>query len=65
MVEQIKVEGMSCQHCVMAVKKELNKLEATDYKVEIGLVEIDPEKNKLTKEQIKQAIEKAGYRVVE
>ncbi|MEJ5261210.1 MAG: cation transporter [Ignavibacterium sp.] len=65
MIEQIKVEGMSCQHCVMAVKKELNKLEATDYKVEIGLVEIDPEKNKLTKEQIKQAIEKAGYRVVE
>lgn len=65
MVEQIKVEGMSCQHCVMAVKKELNKLEANDYKVEIGLVEIDPEKNKLTKEQIKQAIEKAGYKVVE
>lgn len=65
MVEQIKVEGMSCQHCVMAIKKELNKLEANDYKVEIGLVEIDPEKNKLTKEQIKQAIEKAGYRVVE
>lgn len=65
MVEQIKVEGMSCQHCVMAVKKELNKLEANDYKVEIGLVEIDPKKNNLTKEQIKQAIEKAGYKVVE
>lgn len=65
MIEQFKVEGMSCQHCVMAVKKELNKLEAKDYKVEIGLVEIDLEKNHLTNEQIKRAIENAGYKVVE
>ncbi|MGQ9848067.1 MAG: heavy-metal-associated domain-containing protein [Bacteroidales bacterium] len=65
MIEQLKVEGMSCQHCVMAIKKELNRLEAKDYKVEIGLVEIDPEKNHLTNEQIKQAIENAGYKVVE
>jgi copper chaperone CopZ len=49
----------------MAVKKELNKLEAKDYKVEIGLVEVDLQKNNLTREQIKQAIEKAGYIVVE
>lgn len=65
MIEQFKVEGMSCQHCVMAVKKELNKLEAKDFKVEIGLVEIDLEKNHLTKEQIKRAIENAGYKLVE
>ncbi|WP_337864472.1 cation transporter [Ignavibacterium sp.] len=65
MIEKIKVEGMSCQHCVMAVKKELNKLKANDYKVEIGLVEIDSVKNNLTKEQIKKAIEKAGYKVIE
>jgi hypothetical protein len=49
----------------MAIQKELNKLDAKDFKVEIGLVEIDPEKNNLSKEQIKQAIEKAGYIVVE
>ncbi|MCX8104641.1 MAG: cation transporter [Ignavibacterium album] len=65
MTIQIKVEGMSCHHCVMAVQKELNKINAKDFKVEIGLVEIDPEKNNLTKEQIKHAIEKAGYIVVE
>lgn len=63
MIIQFKVEGMSCHHCVMAVQKELNKLNAKDYKVEIGLVEIDPEKNNLTKEQIKKAIESAGYLV--
>lgn len=65
MIEKFNVEGMSCQHCVMAIKKELNRLEAKDYKVEIGLVEIDLEKNHLTKEQIKRAIENAGYKLVE
>ncbi|MFN3872018.1 MAG: heavy-metal-associated domain-containing protein [Ignavibacterium sp.] len=65
MTIQIKVEGMSCQHCVMAIQKELSKLNAKDFKVEIGLVEIDPEKNNLSEEQIKQAIEKAGYIVIE
>lgn len=65
MIEKFNVEGMSCQHCVIAIKKELNRLEAKDYKVEIGLVEIDLEKNHLTKEKIKRAIENAGYKVVE
>lgn len=65
MIEKFNVEGMSCQHCVMAIKKELNRLEVKDYKVEIGLVEIDLEKNHLTKEQIKRAIENAGYKLVE
>lgn len=62
---QFKVEGMTCQHCIMAVQKELNKLNAKDYVVKIGFVEIDTDKNNLSKEQIKQAIEKAGYTVVE
>ncbi len=59
MTIQFKVKGMSCQHCVMAVQKELNKLNAKDFKVEIGLVEIDPEKtiyrrNKLNRQSKKQ-----------
>lgn len=65
MIQQFKVEGMSCDHCIMAIKKELNRLDAKDYKVQIGLVEIDLEKNHLAKEQIKRAIENAGYKLVE
>ncbi len=65
MTIQIKVEGMSCHHCVLAVQKELNKINAKDSRIEIGLVEIDPEKNNLTYKQIKEAIEKAGYIVIE
>ncbi len=65
MTIQIKVEGMSCHHCVLAVQKELNKINAKDFRIEIGLVEIDPEKNNLTYKQIKEAIENAGYIVIE
>lgn len=65
MKKQFVVEGMSCQHCVMAVMKELNKIDAKDFKVEIGLVEIDLSTNKVDEIEIKNAIEKAGYSVVE
>ncbi|GMU95691.1 MULTISPECIES: cation transporter [Ignavibacterium] len=65
MTSQIKVEGMSCHHCVMAIQKELNKLNAKDFKVEIGLVEINLETNNLQLEKIKEAIERAGYKVIE
>jgi len=52
--KELKIEGMSCGHCVMAVKKELNKL--TD--VIINDVQIGSEKT------IMESIEAAGYKVV-
>lgn len=60
-----KVDGMSCGHCVMAVKKELNKANISDYRVEIGKVVVNTEKDQKTSEQVIKAIEDAGYRVVE
>lgn len=59
-----KVEGMSCDHCVMAIKKELNKVNVSDYKVEIGTVVVDTDKNNLSSEVIVKAIEAAGYKVI-
>lgn len=64
MEQTFKVEGMSCGHCVMAVKKELNKANITEFKVEIGTVLIDAEKNNTTSEKVIKAIEDAGYKVV-
>lgn len=60
-----KVDGMSCGHCVMAVKKELSKANISDYRVEIGKVVVNTEKDQKTSEQVIKAIEDAGYRVVE
>lgn len=58
------IEGMSCGHCVMAVKKELSKANISDYKLEIGKIVIDLEKNSRTIEELTKAIEEAGYKVI-
>lgn len=63
MENTFKVEGMSCGHCVMAVKKELNKLNLKQYNVEIGKVVIDTDNN-ITSEKVISAIESAGYKVI-
>lgn len=61
----LKVEGMSCNHCVMAVKRALTGLDG------VGTVEVDLESGKVTvvgetlvDEAIKEAIDDAGYEVV-
>jgi copper chaperone len=58
------VEGMSCGHCVMAVKKELNKFNITDAEVEIGKITLDIEKNNTNSEKVIKAVENAGYKVI-
>lgn len=64
-MEQVfKVEGMSCNHCVMAVKKELNKAGIINNIVEIGKVIVTSDDASTTADQIIKAIESAGYRVV-
>ncbi|MCZ7603577.1 MAG: cation transporter [Melioribacteraceae bacterium] len=64
MKKEYKVEGMSCQHCVHSVVLELNKLEINSHQVDIGRVSVDFDETKVNDEQIKAAIEEAGYKVV-
>jgi copper chaperone len=61
----ITIEGMSCNHCAMAVMKALSGIEGvTNVKVDVaeGKASFD-EAKPVTLEQIKATIEKAGYRV--
>lgn len=60
-----KIDGMSCGHCVMAVEKEMNKLEIKKKKVEIGAAKVSFDAEKVSEENIKDAIEAAGYKVIE
>jgi copper ion binding protein len=65
MASTIKVKGMSCQHCVMAVTKAISQLEGIQ-KVEVDLPrgEVRFENTKaLAMDRVKGAIEKAGYQV--
>ncbi len=64
MKKVIKIDGMTCQHCVMAVKKELQKLDLISLEVKIGEANIEYDENKTTEESINAAIEEAGYSVV-
>ncbi len=65
MNKEFKIEGMSCGHCVMAVEKELNKLDIKSKKVEIGSTKIEFDPDKVSEEDIKNSITEAGYIVIE
>jgi len=62
--KKYKISGMSCQHCVMAINKEFQKLQIEDKKTEIGSAEITFDEQKLTEKEIISAIEEAGYKVI-
>ena len=65
-MKSIKIKGMSCQHCIMAVTKALGALE------DIKNVQVDLKSGLATYEEVKPvdpqkiaaAIKKAGYEVV-
>jgi len=65
MVEtKIAIEGMSCQHCVMAVKKALGGVPGIlESDVNIGSAVVKYDENKIKKEEIEKKIETAGYKV--
>jgi copper chaperone len=61
----LKIDGMSCQHCVMRVKKAIDAVAGvTKSDVAVGSATIQFDESKAKKEDITAAIEKAGYRVI-
>ncbi len=62
----IKIKGMSCQHCVMAVTKalkEIDGLQEVTVNLEKGEASFN-ETKPVDKALIKERIKKAGYEVV-
>lgn len=63
--EEIKIEGMSCGHCVMSVKKELSKIEGLKIdSVEIGRAVVEYDETKISDNIIREAVEDAGYSII-
>ncbi len=61
----IKVKGMSCQHCVMAVKKTLSSLDGVqevNVNLENGEATLTHD-GPVNMNEARQRIEKAGYEV--
>ena len=59
--EKIEIKGMSCMHCVKAVKEQLEKLNIKVKNVGIGSAEVEYEEKEINKEEIIKAIKEAGY----
>ncbi|MCF8241067.1 MAG: heavy-metal-associated domain-containing protein [Melioribacteraceae bacterium] len=64
MEQTFKIDGMSCNHCVMALKKELSELALDFFDVEIGTAKVRYDVNKVKHEDIVSAIKEAGYKVI-
>ena len=63
MKKDFKIEGMSCNHCVMAVQKNLSKIKLIKFLVTIGSAKVEFDENEIAEEAIIKAIEEAGYKV--
>jgi len=63
--QNLTIEGMSCNHCVMHVTKELEKLKGlTIETVEIGKARVQVDESMINADQISKAVQDAGYKLV-
>lgn len=62
--DKIQIQGMSCGHCVMAVKKGLSTLPIVIKDVKIGLAEVEYDESKISRQKIVEVIEETGYKVM-
>ena len=62
---ELTIQGMSCGHCVMAVRKGLGTIpNLIVERVEIGKAVIRYDEAQVNVEDIRLAVEKTGYSVV-
>lgn len=65
MKKTLTVEGMSCQHCVKAVKNALSQLEGVrSVEVDLATKKVEIEGDSLQDAILKEAVEEAGYQVL-
>ena len=61
----IKIDGMSCQHCVAAVKKAVDALDGvSSSNVEVGSAIVSFDDSKTSSDAISGAIQSAGYKII-
>ena len=60
------VEGMTCGHCEKAVKRALGELDGVrDVQVDLATKKVEVQGDNLVDSLLKEAIEEAGYDVLE
>jgi len=60
----MKIDGMSCQHCVMSVKKAVDSVEGINSsEVSVGSAKISYDDIKTERDAFVKAVQDAGYKV--
>ncbi len=63
--KELIIEGMTCGHCINAVRKSLDKIEGLKViSVEIGKAVVEYDENSSIESMICTAIENAGYKII-
>lgn len=66
MSHELIIEGMSCGHCVMAVKKQLSRIEGVSVeRVDVGSAQLSYDDGSITVAVLAAAVEEAGFRLRE
>ncbi len=61
----LKIDGMTCQHCVMRVKKAIDGIEGiSSSEVDIGSARVIYDDSKTGREAMEKAVQDVGYRVI-
>jgi len=66
MKKTIIIEGMSCEHCEMHTKKELEKIDgviSAEADADLGQAVVEMEKE-ITESDLKAAVKEAGYNFI-
>ena len=59
------IDGMSCQHCVAAVKKAVDAIDGvSSSQVEVGSATVNFNDSKTSIDAISGAIQSAGYKII-
>jgi copper chaperone len=59
---ELKINGMTCNHCVMSLRKELAKVPGVEIKdVRIGSALLSYDESKVSSALLKGAVEEAGF----
>ncbi len=60
----LMIDGMSCQHCVMRVKKAIDAIDGvSNSMVEIGKADVAFDETKTSLDAIKETITGSGYKI--
>lgn len=64
MKAELSIDGMTCNYCVMAVRKALAQIEGLNVEdVQIGKAIVSYDGDRVTTAQLNEAISKAGYSI--